>query len=909
MDRGAPLSRVNDVLAAKFDPPIWIGDQIRRDPLLERLDAALDHRLTVIHASAGYGKTSLLAQWRDSLSKGMARTAWLTLERDDRDVKRLVRYLLLAVHGSDPTRFRRGHTGDLPLRAALSAILNELGRDDRPFVLILDDLHHADSEGVSKFLESMVRLAPGNCHFVFASRDYPNLGQSVLAAEAQLLEINAADLRFTDHETQTLLARTGRDLLAGDIDKILERTEGWPIAVQLTGLSLKRGMPQDEAMDRFSGPSVELARYLSEQVFMTLPAETRQVVLETAVLDRLTGELVNFLCGRTDGGMLLEQLEQQGVLLTPVTPGRDEYRYHQLFAEYLRDRLLRADHDRYADLHRRAARWFADRDRVADAVNHALLASDHTLVAELLEEAGGWRLIPRGMQGVVERGFAGLPKAVITSRPRLALAEVYLQIKLGEFGLARATYDGFLARAEQQDLSADLQTEIRVVGDTLSDYENQPVTLDDLLAREALLRKLPANDHLVLANISETLGAKYSEGGWLERALQPVLAARDHYQAFGSVYSDLFTRFLEARIKRAQGRSVEAATILDQAWDRIVANFGEQSDLAANCAAFQAEMLYEQNRADEARALLSWALPHMERSDGWVDVYVAAYLTEARALAGEGAFEDALEVINRARRTALRRRLRQLELLADICAVELHMTHGGSLAVARELARAIDLDTLASAMTEESPQYRPVAVAAVLCSVRLRLLEGEPESVLDELEHLKRWAEQHGAGRLLIDINILTAYARQELGEDGLAKEAFDEAVGIAMFQNLPRPFLDSRDFVQPLLEEALACGASVDRFRSQFLKTLSKLLPAINSAGSPRRVLSQAETDVLQYLSQGHSNKEIARIIGMSPDTVKYRLKAMFRKIGVSKRRDAVRVASERGLIPLIGQLALPAS
>lgn len=868
--------------------------------MLQQLDEALTRRVTIIHAPAGYGKTSLLAQWRDSLPKTTVRTAWLTLERDDRDLKRLVRYLLLAVRGSDPNRLPKGHSGDLPPRAALSALLNDLGQGDQPYILILDDLHHADSEAVTSFLQSMVRLAPANCHFVFASRDYPSLGQSVLAAEEQLLEIGAADLRFTDHEAETLLARAGRSLNSDDIGKILERTEGWPIAVQLTGLSLKRGMDHDEAMARFSGPSVELARYLSEQVFMTLPDETRQVVLETAVLDRLTGETVNFLCNRADGGLLLEQLEQQGVLLTPIAPRREEYRYHQLFAEYLRDRLLRVNRDRYAELQRRAAQWFAMRDRVAEAIHHALLAADEALVAELLEDAGGWRLIPRGLQSVVERGLAGLPKAAIASRPRLVLAEVYLQIKLGELGLARATLDGFVASAPEAGFSADLQTEVQVVGDTLSDYENQPVSLEDLLAREALLRKLPTNDHLVLANISETLGAKYFEGGWLERALQPTLAARDHYQAFGSVYSDLFTRFMEARIKRAQGRSIEAVTILEQSWARILTNFGPQSDLAANCAAFQAAQLYETNQPDEARDLLAWALPHMERSDGWVDVYSAAYLTQARALASDGALDEALDVIERARRTAIRRRLLQLELLADVCSVELHLLHGGSVEAARERADLIGLDALADGMAHDSPLYRPVAVAASLCRVQLLLQQGEADSALDQLRLLKSWAEQRGAGRLLIDVNILMAFGCRHTGAAAEAKAAFDEAVGIAMFQNLSRPFIDARYFVQPLLEDAIApSGACVDRFRDQFLKALAKAMPAPRSDGTARGGLSEAESDVLRYLSQGHSNKEIARIIGMSPDTVKYRLKAVFRKIGAGKRRDAVRIAAERGLIP----------
>lgn len=889
---------MQDVIAAKFDPPVWMGDQIRRDPLLERLDGALSHRLTLVHAPAGYGKTNLLAQWRASLSPADVQVGWLTLEKDDRDLKRLVRYLLLAIDGVERAGDRNPHPGDIPPRAALSAIVNALGRDRRPFVLILDDLHHAESDEVTAFLQSLIRMAPPACHFVFASRDYPWLGQSVLAAEEQFLEITAGELRFSATEAGSLLARGDAALGTEEIGRILDRTEGWPIAVQLASLSLKRGVGQEQVIDRFSGSSTDLARYLSEHVLMTLPEETREIVIRTALLDRLTGGLVDLLCDRQDGWLVLEKLEQQGVFLSAVTAERSEYRYHQLFAEYVRDRFERSDRAHFATLQRRIAHWFAERGMVSDAINHAILAADNDLLAGIVEQAGGWRLIPQGLQGVIERGLSKLPGELIRSRPRLVLANVYLQLKLGELGVARVEFDRLIESADEGDLSADLRTEIRVVGDTLSDYENQPVTLDDLLQREALLRKLPANDHLVLANISETLGAKYFEGGWLERALQPTLAAREHYQAMGSLYSDLFTRFLEARIKRAQGRSKEAGTILQAAWDNIVANFGERSDLAANCAAFQAELLYEQERIAEARGLLDWALPHMEHSDGWVDVYAAAYFTMARSLAADGSFEEAWAVIARAQRTAIRRRLRQLELLAGLCELELRIAHGASLEDASRIAGDMGLDDLADMISDNAPHYRPVAVAASLCRVKLHLLGGEFGGALAELAPLRAHADQRGAGRLLIDINILSAFALKGLGAAEEARSSFDDAVGIAMFQGIVRPFVDARQFVQPCLGDAMAGDTQVDRFRDQFLKSLTKSLTACRNSATLQGMFSEAEAEVLHYLSQGHSNKEIARLIGMSPDTVKYRLKSLFKKIGVSKRRDAVRISAERGLI-----------
>lgn len=909
---------MHELIHTKVSPPMWVGTQIARGVLLARLDEALNRRLTIIQAPAGYGKTSLLAQWRSRFDDAAVLVAWLTLERDDSDLKRLVQYIALAIDGFEqgeladegPNAGAGEGTGDvgepmsadIPPRAALSAIINRLARESRPVVLILDDLHRAESGPVTDFLTSLIRLAPENCHFIIASRDYPLLGQSVLAAAEQLLELGAEDLKFSAGEAEAMLARaSGAVLDDDDVQRIVERTEGWPIALQLASLSLKRGMDHKALVARFSGPSSELARYLSEQVLTTLPDEIREIVVRTALLDRLNGDVVNLLCERQDGWLMLERLEQQGLFLTPVSSDRQVYRYHQLFAEYLREHLARRDNVKFRSLHRCAGQWFAERGEVAEAVDHAIQADDDAMLAGILEDAGGWRLIPQGHQAMLERGLEKLSDTLITARPRLLLARVYLKIKRGQMGPARADFDLCLAETALADTPADLSIEIRVVGDTLADYENLPVALDDLLSRETLLRSLPADDHLVLANFTETLGSKYLEGGWLERALEPTLAAREHYQALGSVYSDLFTRFLESRIKRAQGRLADAAAILAAARLEIVDGFGERSDLAANCAAFEADLLYDQDRRDEASALLEWALPHMEQSDGWVDVYAAAYFTAARAAAAEGALDVAYATIARARRVAGRRRLRQLELLSDLCTLDLHIQYGQGSDVAQAWAAEIGLDALADEMAQESPLYRPVAYAASLCRVKLALLDDDHASALETLRSLKRWAGRHGAGRALIDINILSGYALRRSGESAAAQVCFDEAVGIAMFQGVVRPFVDAGRFAAPFLDETAGEASLTDRLRARFLKSLSRSLKSGSLAATTPSLLSAAESTILQNLSHGYSNKEIARLIGMSPDTVKYRLKSIFRKIGVSTRRDALRVSQQRGLVVIV--------
>jgi len=891
---------VDELIQTKVAPPIWMGDQIRRDGLLERLDGALERRLTLIHAPAGYGKTSLLAQWRDRFDADTTLVAWLTLERDDSDPRRLAQYIALALGGAEGDAVDEGDRvpANLPARAALSVIINRIARERRTVMLILDDLHCAESAEVTDFLQSLIRLAPRNCHFLIASRDTPRLGQSVLAAEDQLLELTAEDLKFSLPEAEAMLARAdGKPLALDDVRSLVERTEGWPIALQLTFLSLKRGTDRRLLTGGFTGSSSELARYLSEQVLMSLPEETQDIVVRTALLDRVTGEAVNLLCDRHDGWLVLERLEQQGVLLTPLSPEREAYRYHQLFAEYLRERLARRDATELHMLHRRLADWYGARGETAEAVTHAIRADDDNRLADLVEAANGWRLIPQGQQVLVERALAKLPASIVDARPRLVLARIYLDIKCGRMGAARIDYDRLVASADHAETSPDLRTEIRVVGDVLTEYENVPMPLEDLLAREALLRTLPGDDHLVLANASESLGAKYYEGGWLERAIEPTLAARDHYQALGSLYSDLFTRFHEARIRHAQGRMNEAGAILAAARIEIEANFGDRSDLAANCAAFEAGLLYEQDRPDEATALLEWALPHMEQSDGWVDVYAVAYFTAARIAAGDGALDRARSLLARARAVAARRGLRQLDLLASLCELELLLDHDEG-AMANALAENIGLDALADAMAQDSPVYRWVATAASLYRTKLALIEGNHATALAELDAMELWAHRHGAGRLLIDLNVLRAYGYRGTGDAAKAQACFDEAVGTAMFQGIVRPFLDAGRFVRHLLEEPTDAGPRVDRFRAQFLKTLARALSSRRAPPEPSGLLSDAESAILLHLSQGYSNKEIARLIGMSPDTVKYRLKSVFRKIGVTKRRDAVRVSHERGLI-----------
>ncbi len=892
----------NELIETKTAPPPWMGDKIRRDALLARVDAVLSSRLTLIYAPAGYGKTSLLYQWRQRHENSAFLVAWLTLEKDDADPKRFMHYVWLAVTAQGSGTKRRDDAitpPDLPARAMLSAIVNHLARVRRPFVIMFDDVHRADSAAVNDALKSLIRLAPRNCHFVIASRDCPKLDQSILAAEGHVREIRVEDLRFSESEAEALLTRNGTLALdREDIGRIYRRTEGWPIALRLTSLSLERSTDHKEWLMGLSGSDSELTHYLSEQVFMGLSLEMQEVALCTAVAENLTADLVNALCNRHDGGLVLERLVEQSVFLTPLAEDRRIYRYHQLIAEYLRGRLAAEDMGRYRELHGIAARWFSKYGNIAHSVSHSIQAEDYELLATIVQDAGGWRLMQSGLQEVAVRALEALPAATVTANPHLMLTRICRAIKRGELGEARADYEHLVAKTDHTETPSDLRTEIEVVGDLLAEYENVPMTLEDLLAKEALLRTLRPGDHLVLGSASESLGAKYYESGRLERALEPTLVAREHYQARGLIYSDIFTRFHEARIRFAQGRLHEATDILAAARTTIENCFGAHSDLAANCSAFQAEILYEKDCLEESLALLEWSLPHMEQYDGWVDVYAAAYSTAARAAATTGQPESAQEFLARGRRLARRRRLRQLELLVQLCELHLLLNQASTESGAEDLAKSIGLDELADAMATESPEFRRVAVSAALCRAKLNLLAERYELALSELTRIKLWASQHGGGRLLLDVHILMASGLHHSGMAKQAQSRFNEAVNVAMAQGFVRPFLDAQRFIETLVREALRDTRRPDRYRDRFLKELVRKFTNPSHSQGVAGGLSTAELAVLGFLCSGYSNKEIARLIGMSSDTVKYRLKSVFRKLGVAKRREAVNVARERSLL-----------
>jgi LuxR family transcriptional regulator, maltose regulon positive regulatory protein len=433
------------LLATKLYLPRPQPGLVARPWLLEGLEEALARELVLVCAPAGFGKTVLLADWARA---GRRPVAWLSLDPGDNDPARFWRHVVAALD-----RVRPGIAGQLagllgpPAPASfeglVSALINQLTiePDGGEVVLVLDDYHLVDAPAVHASLGFLLEHRPPALRLVLASRADPPLGLARWRARGQLAELREADLRFTAEEAAQLLREAvGPDLPEAAVAALVARTEGWVAGLQLAGLSL-RGQPDPAGLvASFSGSHRFVLDFLSEEVLDRQPEPMRAFLLETSVLQRLSGPLCDAVTGRTDSQQLLEQAERANLFLVPLDEVRGWWRYHQLFADLLRARLQREQPERVLALHRAAAAWSEQHGLADDAVRHALAAGDPTWASRLIERHAD-ELTLRSEGATLARWLAALPAELAAVRPRLCLAQTFMAVSEGDLDAAGPALD------------------------------------------------------------------------------------------------------------------------------------------------------------------------------------------------------------------------------------------------------------------------------------------------------------------------------------------------------------------------------------------------------------------------------------------------------------------------------------
>src|SRR5215216_313617 len=423
------------LVSTKLRPFHTRPNLVARPRLIVKLEPEAGHKLMLISAPAGFGKTTLLGEWAASRSDEQC-VAWVSLDEGDNDPARFLSYLVAALQtveeeiGEGVLSSLRA-PGSPPVEALTGALINELADVPGTLAIVLDDYHLIDSDQVHGMVAFLLERLPSNVHLLIASRIDPPLPLARLRARGQITEINATDLFFTREEAVTFLKETmGLNLSEEDVAALEERTEGWIAGLQLAALSMRDREDVPGFVRAFSGSHRDVLDFLSEEVLERQSEQMRAFLLETSILQRLTEELCDAVTDRDDGQEALERLERENLFVVPLDDERRWYRYHHLFADVLRGLLEQERSEEVKELHLRAASWYERNGWASEAVEHALAAGDAGWAARLVEYYAQ-ALFQRGEGVTVDRWLSALPAGLVRSRPRLSLAQAILAFITG----------------------------------------------------------------------------------------------------------------------------------------------------------------------------------------------------------------------------------------------------------------------------------------------------------------------------------------------------------------------------------------------------------------------------------------------------------------------------------------------
>lgn len=893
------------LVTTKLRAPRTRPNLVERPRLHEALDRGEERKLTLVSAPAGFGKTTLLVEWFVERSGNGRSGVWLSLDESDNDPARFLSYLVGALQNVEEG-IGEGVLALLrvpelpPLETLVGALINELAGTGREVTVFLDDYHLIDArlvhEAVSFFLEHL----PENVSLVIATRTDPPLSLSRLRARDQVTEIKAADLRFTSDEAAAFLRDVmGLSLSTEDIAALEEATEGWVAALQLAALSMRDREDTSAFVESFSGSNRHILDFLAEEVLRGLPDDVREFLLKTSVLERMSAPLCDALTSRDDGQEMLERLERANLFVVPLDDERRWYRYHHLFADFLRGRLERETAGLAGELHLRASGWYEDRGMIADAIGHALSASgsepDYERAARLIE--GEAKVAWGSGEGSTALGWLeALPEGAKRRRPRLLLEHALALSLTGRPNEAGPLLDEAerLAETTVDDqlyilgfASAIRSWRARLQGDAQRAVEHGRRALS-LLPDEA-------SPHRNFAAIS--LGDALRITGDLAAAKEAFAEAAEIGRTIGHAYGAITGMVWQAQVQAERGRLREAEGALIRAL-RFVTEQGAGLLPAAGLAHIgMGVLLYERNDLDEAERELRRGV-HLAERTREVSTLVRGYVTLSKAKRARGDEEGVLELVRKAERVALDSGAGPEIAIAANWMVRLRLARGevaGAAALGQE--RAVNGG---SASVAER-------VAGQLTSARLLHARGRHREALPLLVELGEAAADAGRTGDLIEILALQAVALWAANERERAVSTLTKAMALAEPEGYVRTFVDEGAAMGELLSATIEArgrgnaGTAVRvsaRYLARLLASVAQEATAPAADEGLPEALSERELEVLALIASGRSNREIAAKLFVSTSTVKTHIHRLYRKLGARSRTQAIARAREMDLL-----------
>jgi len=899
-------------MKTKFIAPIGRSKIVTRRRLLESSKDNREPKLTLIAAPAGFGKTTLLIEARETLLADGYLVPWISLGADDCSVSSLLRNIVEAIRYAIPTfGARTARIIDGISRFDVTRTLSDLIEDIRdaaaPLILILDDYHCVSGGETDELIELLLNLAPENFQMIVASRTRPQFGLAALRVREELREVTPVHLRFDLSEASEFLLEIRKlGLNSGQIEKIHEHSEGWVAGLQLASLSLRDPNRRDGFIESFSGSLQDIADYLASDVLNQQPKAVQEFLLRTSVSDRINGDLAAYLTGDANAQQMLEDIERDGLFVTPLDQERAWYRYHQLFHEFLLAELRRRHPGELVGLYRKTAIWFEKENMSREAVEYGLLAGDFAMVTTLVEQQS-WIELMAGRMPQVIAWIRRIPDDVRNENPKLLYLLGTALYHANSADESAEVLGAMVSLIDRNEASAEsdehryLREQTRLLSAGIAIARDDPHTIVDLLSDEFYF--LSDFERGLACNFR---GYAFSELGAFGRAAKTLSEARRYHllagSEFGAIYSECFlalTDFSNGNLDHCFSRFSPDST-----------SFSEEKYIAPIPQVIQGIVLYQWNRIDEALECLQPNLPLIGEV-GFTKLLVFGYTALARISGLRGDHRAAM---------------RCYDLIAAVGArwgtpYERHqaLVVGGRIAYLLQVGRlneALDhalineIDVDADTLSLPS-QWERLPCRNALTWARLQIATGRPEVTLPVLAQLRQLAIESHWGMRVLECYILEARARF-LQDNTKARSLIDEALAIAAPNHSVRCFVDEGREIDSLLldlrqGEIENWSPSKRRFLEDITVSIATETGAINRAiindrnATPGLIepLSDRECNILALIASGSTNNAISTTLFISLNTVKWHLKNIFGKLGVSNRTSAVAVARQLELIP----------
>lgn len=899
------------LLSTKFHAPRRQGGVVDRASLLRRLDDIPLHRLVLLSAPAGFGKSTLLGMWIER--SGIA-SAWVSLETRDDDLTRFLTYVVSAIGSLHPGIGAEilealAMTPNPQVEPLVGELINRLALLDGDILLVFDDFHRISSEEVIAAVRFLIDHGPDHLHLVLLTRSDPPIPLSRLRVSGQLLELRAADLRFTVDEAATLLTSMGVAIDHDLVEALQEKTEGWVAGLKMAALSLKGRDGSREFVNAFTGADRFVLEYLLEEVVGRQSESTQRAVAVLAILDEFNASLVEAISGIQEGQEFLEDLDRSNLFLVPLDNRREWYRYHHLFADLLGHRLHRRYADEIPELHRRAALWYDGRGMVRQAIAHADKSGRRHLLITLIEKY--WLRSIHEFNGVELAHLCDIGDDHIRSHPRLAFLRCYglydqrnhdameALLPLIEKGIA-GTGD-----LQREELTGGLALLRAIVARDRGRYAQA------LEQGERALRHLPdraVDDPDYQWNLSRGMVLSFlAQGnaaiGNREESLRRIHHAWTYAQNRGDFRTLIYSLINLAYDAWAVGDIDQTFHYCDKllAEDDRMALVAPHQRLLPRQIRATAHLL--RNELDEA---LRWALDARTFTpQAGSPVYAAesyrVLILIYEAMGDCEGVERSLAELEEVKILISRHQwiIPMIKARSDLVRGRMSTSLSWVSAYLHQGADGI--------ATLQSPNANERAIA-LLFHARILIAEEEYNQSLRVLDAVLVETTQIDRFKQGLEQLLLRAITLECLGHSDQATDMVIQAIGMAAPRGVLRPFVAEGEIMKQIIARALGNDTLPRSLSASFLRSLAMACqidaPGVQETDDPVLIvpaeweLTERELEILNLLALGYSNRRIAERLYVSINTVKTHAANLYDKLGVNSRTEAVARASQAGVL-----------